>query len=46
MSRRKRKETSKTRLETALKWLIYPPVLAVGLLVLGKGRKKRGKKNR
>lgn len=32
-------------LEAAIKMLIYPPAIAVGLLVLGK-KKKKGRKKR
>ena len=40
----KKRDTRKRRTETALKWMIYPPVV-VGALLFGTGkRKKRGKK--
>lgn len=38
------KKRSLDGLDTALKMLIYPPAIAVGLLVLGK--KRRGRKKR
>ena len=40
------KRRKKDGIETALKMLIYPPAIAVGLLALAKKNKKRKKKKR